>query len=231
MLFRSYLAVERERVHVVPHGLDLAGHGRRAARAPGAPARIGFLARICHDKGLHHLVEACELLVDAGAPPFKLHAAGYLGAGDRPYLRDLERRAAAGPLAGRFTYHGELDRAAKIAFLQSLDVLSTPTVYRESKGLPVLEAWANAVPVVVPDHGTFPELVASTGGGLLYPPGDVAQLAARLREVLEHPELRDALGDAGQRAVHERYHAEAMARQTLDLYRRLSRRPAAARMA
>ena len=95
--------------------------------------------------------------------------------------QQLEARAAAGPLAGRFQYLGELDRAQKIAFLQSLDVFSMPTVYRESKGLPALEAMANAVPVVLPDHGSFTEMIADTGGGLLHRPHDPADLADKTR--------------------------------------------------
>jgi glycosyltransferase involved in cell wall biosynthesis len=66
---------------------------------------------------------------------------------------------------------------------------------------------------------------------LLFPAGDVAQLAARLAEVLKSPALRDALGDAGRRAVHERFTADEMARKTLDLYRQLSHGSTAARMA
>lgn len=221
----DYLAVPAERVHVIPHGLDLAGHGDRTPRPEGAPRRVGFLARICHDKGLHLLADACESLARDGAgPPLELHAAGYLGAADRPYLAAIERRVAAGPLAGKFRYHGELDRAEKITFLQSLDVMCTPTVYRESKGLPVLEAWANGVPVVVPRHGTFPELVAATGGGVLHEPHDAADLAAKLAQLLSDPARGDKLGCAGQQAVRDRYHAEAMARRTRELYRDLSRK-------
>jgi glycosyltransferase involved in cell wall biosynthesis len=220
----EYLAVPRERIEVIPQGLDLAGHGDRPPPAAGAPRRVGFLARICHDKGLHLLAEACEALArrDDGLP-VELHAAGYLGASDRKYLAEIERRLADGPLAGAFRYHGELDRAGKIAFLQSLDVMSTPTVYRESKGLPVLEAWANGVPVVVPRHGAFPELIAATGGGLLHEPFDAADLAAKLAELWSDPARAAQLGQAGQRAVREHYDAEAMARRTLALYRRLRR--------
>ena len=57
-------------------------------------------------------------------------------------------------------------------FLQGLDVLSVPTTYREPKGLYVLEALANGVPVVQPRHGSFPELIEATGGGLLVNPDD-----------------------------------------------------------
>jgi glycosyltransferase involved in cell wall biosynthesis len=218
----DYLGVDRRRVHVIPHGLWLEGHGVRVEKRPEEPRLIGYLARICEDKGLHLLVEAGELLSSRGeVPPFVIRAAGYLGAADRPYLAAVESQAAAGPLAGRFQYVGEVDRDQKIAFLQSLDVLSVPTVYRESKGLPALEALANAVPVVLPDHGSFPELVASTGGGLLHRPLDPADLADKLADMLRAPARAAQFGLTGQRAVRERYHAAAMARQTLALYRQL----------
>lgn len=218
----DYLSVDRSQVHVIPHGLKLDGHGKRIDKRPDEPRVIGYLARICEDKGLHLLVEACERLAERDdVPPFVLRAAGYLGAADQPYLESLQKRIAAGPLAGRFEYVGELDRPLKISFLQSLDLFSVPTVYRESKGLPALEAMANAVPVVLPDHGSFSEMVADTGGGLLCRPHDASDLAEKLIELLRDPIRSTQLGLAGQQAIEDRYHAETMARQTLDLYRRL----------
>ena len=235
----DYLAVDRIRVHVIPHGLKLDGHRQTATQNSGSlpftgrvregsapplgsnkPHIIGYLARICEDKGLHLLVEACEQLTQqSDLPPFELRAAGYLGEGDRPYLEKLQARANTGPLTGLFKYVGELDRPEKIEFLQSLDIFSTPTVYRESKGLPALEAMANAVPVVLPDHGSFTEMIADTGGGLLHRPQDPADLAERIAELLRDPGRATKLGLNGQLAVHDRYHAAAMARQTVELYR------------
>lgn len=240
----DYLAVDRSRVHVIPHGLKLEGHlpltmatsgplplaGRAregATPSPHAnkPRIIGYLARICEEKGLHLLVDACERLAQrTEVPPFEVQAAGYLGEGDRSYLEKLQSRASAGPLAGRFKYIGELDRAEKIAFLQSLDIFSTPTVYRESKGLPALEAMANAVPVVLPDQGSFTEMITDTGGGLLHRPHDPADLAERIAELLRDPIRAAQLGLDGQLAIHDRYHAAAMAQQTIALYRQISNR-------
>ena len=61
----------------------------------------------------------------------------------------------------------KLDRSQKIAFLQGLDVLSVPATYDEPKGIFLLEAMANGVPVVQPRRGAFPEIVEKTGGGLI----------------------------------------------------------------
>jgi glycosyltransferase involved in cell wall biosynthesis len=218
----DYLAVDRARIRIVPHGLNLEGHGTRKEKQPFEPRVIGYLARICEDKGLHLLVEACEQLVTrSDVPPFTVRAAGYLGESDKPYLAAIQSKIVGGPLVAGFQYLGELTRPEKIAFLQSLDIFSTPTVYRESKGIPALEAMANAVPVVLPNHGSFPEMIAETGGGLLHQPQDAADLAAKLAELLLDPNRATKHGLTGQRAVHDRYHATEMARKTLDLYRRL----------
>jgi glycosyltransferase involved in cell wall biosynthesis len=223
----DYLAIDRARIHVIPHGLLLNGHGMRVEKKPHEPRVIGYFARICEDKGLHLFVDACErLAVDSSLPPFVVRAAGYLGNADRPYLEKIVNRASAGPLAGRFEYLGELDRVQKIAFLQSLDVMSVPTVYREAKGISPIEALANAVPVVLPAHGSFPELIADTGGGLLFQPLNPADLAEKLAQLLRDPQQAATLGLVGQQAVQDRYHARRMAEQTLDLYRRLATRAA-----
>jgi glycosyltransferase involved in cell wall biosynthesis len=193
-----------------------------AEAAPPAGPTIGFLARICPDKGLHVLAEAFALVaVDSQLPPARLKAAGYLAAADRPYLAEIESSLAARGLADRFEYRGCLDRREKIAFLQSLDVMCLPTVLPEPKGLPAIEAWANGVPVVASDHGAFPELVGDTGGGLLVEPGNVPELAAAIRELIRDPGRAAQLGRRGQAAVHSRYHADRMAQDTIAVYRRL----------
>ena len=217
----EYLSVPRERVHVIPHGLQLEGHGTRRS-TDEEPFTIGYLARICPEKGLHLLIAAVEqLLEDGQLPPVRLRAAGYLGEADRPYMDKILDRTRRWPRPELFHYLGEVDRPGKIGFLQSLHVLSMPSVYRESKGLSVLEALANAVPVVVPDHGTFPELVADTGGGLLHSPEDPSALAGALRKLILDRRLAASLGGSGQAAIRQRYQAAEMAAKTAELYRQL----------
>jgi glycosyltransferase involved in cell wall biosynthesis len=216
----EYLAVDRRRICVIRPGISIPPPPTRHRVA--TPLTIGFLGRICPAKGLHLLAEAFTLLArDPSLPPLRLQAAGYLDPADRHYLVAIQRQLAEQGLADRFQYLGQPDHPEKLAFLQSLDVMSLPTVYRESKGFPVLEAWANGIPVVVPKHGTFPELVADTGGGLLCRPGDPTDLAACLKRLLLDPELRAACGRRAQQAIGDRYHAPRMAQETIALYDRL----------
>ena len=99
-------------------------------------------------------------------------------------------------------------------------MLSVPTTYREPKGLYVLEALANGVPVVQPRHGSFPELLEATGGGLLVKPDDPHDLAAALSRLLGDLAHREELGRKGKEAVHSRFHAAAMAEETVNVYRK-----------
>ena len=157
----------------------------------------------------------------ADLPPFRIRAAGYLSRMDQPYLDAIHDRVKGWSKPEAFEYLGELTRAEKIAFLQSLDVMSLPTVYRESKGLSVLEAMANGVAVVVPEHGTFPELIRHAGGGLLHAPDDPQALADVLGQLILDPARASQLGGTGQQTVHRDFTARIMAENTLGLYRQV----------
>lgn len=210
----GYLDLPREKMQVVPLGIDLAGHDGLPKPAASDPFTIGYFARICPEKGLHLLVEAFRIL-HAQHPRTQLLAAGYLGTRDKAYFDDVSRKAAN--LGSAFRYVGSPPgHVEKVDFLKSLDVQSVPTTYREPKGLYVLEALANGVPVVQPRHGAFPEMLEATGGGLLFNPGDPADLARGLAEMIDHPERRHELAQRGRAAVHARFDPQTMALATAE---------------
>jgi glycosyltransferase involved in cell wall biosynthesis len=155
-----------------------------------------------------------------GTPPCRLRASGWLGANNQDYFNDLQKRLQEWGLAGDCEHVETPDHADKVRFLQSLDLLSVPTTYREPKGLYVLEALANGVPVVQPRHGSFPELLKATGGGVLVEPNDPHDLARALRELLDDRARREELGRKGREVVHRHFHAERMARETVDVFRK-----------
>ena len=217
----GYLDIPRERIHVVYPGLSLVGHdGTPQARAT-PPFTIGYFARICPEKGLHRLAEAYRILRKRpGAPACRLRISGWLGEQQKPYLAGILKELADAGLAGEVEQVDCPDHVSKVAFFKSLDLLSVPTTYHEPKGLYVLEAWANGVPVVQPHHGAFPELIAASGGGLLCKPDDAADLARALLELLHDHGRRQALGQRGQESVRGHFHADRMAQETANIYER-----------
>jgi glycosyltransferase involved in cell wall biosynthesis len=210
----QYLSLPRERIDVIYPGINLKGHGE-GRRGEGSPFTIGYFARICPEKGLHVLIDAFVLLKQmTGTTACQLRVGGWMGEHNRPYFEEQVSKLREANLLGDFEHVEAPDHAGKVRFFQGIDVLSVPTVYREPKGLYVLEAWANRLPVVQPRHGTFPELLELTGGGMLVEPNDPADLARALRQVLDQPAQARAMGQRGHEAVHTRFHAPGMAELT-----------------
>ncbi|MFG0263688.1 MAG: glycosyltransferase family 4 protein [Rhodopirellula sp. JB055] len=174
--------------------------------------RIGYLARLAPEKGLHHLVDA---FLRIGNLPehanVTLHAAGWLGEHNRAYLDELQSRVVSAGLSDRFVVHDSPDQSTKIKLLRQMDVLSVPAPYEDPKGLFLLEAMACGVPVVQPDHGAFTEVVQSTGGGILFHPENTDALIHELIRLKNDPDRRATLGETGRQSVHQRHHIEAAA--------------------
>jgi glycosyltransferase involved in cell wall biosynthesis len=169
------------------------------------------------------LVEAYVLLRQRGrVGQLKLRVGGSCGPADGAFVDSLRKRLQASGLLGEVDFHPNLDRAGKLEFLCSLSVFSAPARYGEAFGLYVIEALAAGVPVVQPQAAAFPELIEATGGGVLCAAGDVLALAEAVEELLLNPKRARALGEAGRRAVFQRFSAEAMARATLQVYAELA---------
>ncbi len=212
----EYLQQPVAKFHRLPLAIDCAAHDGLPKSVVDDPPTVGYFARICPEKGLDQLIEAV-LLLRQRLPNVKLRAGGYLGPQNQSYFNEVVRQAA--PLGNDFEYIGSPDsQREKIEFLKSLDLFCLPTAYREPKGLPVLEAWANGLPVVLPAHGAFPELVTSTGGGLLVEPGDSTALAAALERLLTNEALRAELAEHGHAGVRREHDLTTLARATGTLF-------------
>ncbi|HWE96569.1 MAG TPA: glycosyltransferase family 4 protein [Tepidisphaeraceae bacterium] len=216
----DYLAVPRERIDVVYTGIAEEYFEPAPPRAPRTgPPTVGYLARICSEKGLGRLIEAMEILGKLpGMENARLKVAGYLGGRDHKWFDALRKRISTNGLYESVEYLGEVDRAAKLRMLDDIDVFTVPTAYPEAKGVYVLEALARGVPVVQPAHGSFPELLDQTGGGILVPPGDAKALAHALADLLRDPNRRRQLGEAGRSATHSLFTEDQMARNMLKVF-------------
>jgi len=217
----EYLGIPREKIRVVPLGINLPGFEMKE-RERSKIFTVGFFARVAPEKGLHVLAEAYHRLrANERIPKAHLEVAGYLAPEHRGYLNDIEQRMKAWGLDAEFHYRGVLDREEKISFLRKLDVLSVPATYNEPKGIFLLEAMACGVPVVQPRRGAFTEIVETTGGGLLVDPDDVDSLASGILRIYRDEALAQELGKSGFRNMREHYSVARMADSALEVYRDL----------
>lgn len=208
---QSYLTAPANKFHALPLGIDCRGH-TGTPRTKSTPPTIGYFARLAPEKGLRELVEAALILQQRGVD-FRVLAGGYLNAMQPEYWASVQQLAR--PLGDRFHYVGSPETLAeKVALFRQFDVFSVPSPYREPKGLPILEAWANGVPVVQPAHGHFPELIAETGGGITVTPGDPAALADGLQRMITDESFRRQCAEAGWKGVREQHDLPVLAAVT-----------------
>lgn len=212
-LMRERCHLPPEKVQVVYPGIQTDGYS--PTPTPPDPPVLGYLARMCADKGLDTLVEAYLLLRANGRNPrLKLRVAGAQTSADEPFVARLRERLAAAGLAQEAEFLPNVDREGKETFLRSLTVFSAPATYGEAFGLYVLEAAASGVPVVQPDHGAFPEYLPDLGG-LLCKSNDPAALAAEVERLLTDPAAAQARGEKGRRAVLAKFTVTQMAENLL----------------
>lgn len=216
-VMRQRLGLSDNRVHVVYTGISLDGYEERQA-GPEIPT-IGYLSRMCADRGLDTLVDAFIILKkNENLKKLRLRIAGGKAADDEKFINHIRQKLSSGGFIDDVEFLPDFDRDSKIAFLQSLSVLSVPEKEPVAYGLYVLEALAAGVPVVEPKNGAFGELLEMTGGGVLFEPNDATALAEAMESLLLDPEYAQKLGQQGREKVFEKFNVEQTAEEMIRIY-------------
>ncbi len=173
------LQLDPSRVHVCPPGRPAwADEVCRRRSATGVRGKhILFMGTLSVRKNVGTLLEAYARLraQNADAPPLVL-------AGHRtPASARWEERTEQPPLKGRVTITGYVDAAQKIDLYADAMMLVLPS-YEEGFGLPVLEAMACGVPVIVSDRGSLPEVAGAAAAPI--DPDDAEGFARAMAQVI-----------------------------------------------
>jgi phosphatidylinositol alpha-mannosyltransferase len=201
---------------VIPNGVEVANYAS-ATPLPGYPragGTVGFIGRYDEPrKGMDVLVGALEELAPQ-RPDLKLLVAGRGEAED--FVDKLPRSVAA-----HVTLLGQVSDADKARLLRSVDVYCAPNTGQESFGVILLEAMAAQVPIVASDLEAFRQVLTGGGGGApageLFSAGDPSDLARTLAGLLDDAPRREALAQAGLRAVAP-YDWEVVVHSVLRVY-------------
>jgi glycosyltransferase involved in cell wall biosynthesis len=210
------LGIAADRIALIPgSGVDV--DSLRPLPEPEGPPTIAFVGRLLDDKGIRTLVAAHRLLRERGSPVELLIA----GTPDPANPASISEEEAAG-----------WNREAGIAWLGHVSDISAlwsrvhiAVLPSRREGLPksLLEAAACGRPMISSDVPGCREVVRPRETGLLVPPDQPAALAAAIGQLASSPDLRALYGAAARRLAVERFSADSIGRQTVDLYRRLVR--------
>jgi starch synthase len=237
-VLRSYPEVDEAKVHVIYNGIDLKEYQKTAATDAlvkygvdvSAPYVL-FVGRITRQKGVMHLVDAVKYL------PEGMQVVLCAGAPDTPEIAAEMRQGVeeARAVGGNIVWIEKMvTKLEAIELYSNCRVFCCPSVY-EPFGIINLEAMACGAPVVASAVGGILEVVVDGETGYLVPfaPDSVTgfpvdgdkfarDLARRIAELMADPALCAKFGAAGRKRVEETFAWEAIAKQTVELYRSLA---------
>lgn len=196
-----------------------------AIRLPAAPEpvqpptglNIVMLGSINRNKGQDLLVEAFSRL---GRSDVTLHLYGTVGLSARGFVARLQRLVAEQGLAERVFFPGPTADAPRV--LRNATILVHSSL-NECLSISVLEAMSYGVPVIANRIAGMDEIISDGEDGFLVTPGDVAQLSARIGQLLDDAQLRQRIGTAGRRTVEERFDMGERAAEFAGFYEELAR--------
>ena len=184
-----------------------------SSRIPSAVFTIGYAGRLVPEKGISDLVDAfLRMTVPAELVLF----------GDGPLRPGIERGSSKIKVVADLTHERMAEAYAAIDLLV-LPSHSTPT-WEEQFGRVLVEALSCGVPVLGSDSGEIPWVIRTTGGGEVFPEGDVAALASLLDDLAVDADRRARLAQRGGEAVRRLFSVEVVARNMRDVVDAAARR-------
>jgi glycosyltransferase involved in cell wall biosynthesis len=214
-LVRDY-SIPRSKIHVCPNGLDTSvfrppENGRtRPSALRDASLVIGVVCVLRPEKDLSTLLEAFARVRDV-RPGLKL---AIVGSG--PVRESLEARAGELGITEDCIFAPATEDV--VTWLHAIDIFVLPSL-SEAFSNSLMEAMACGCCAVASNVGGNPELVRSGETGLLFEPGNAADLAVQLRTLIQEDASRARLAAAGAAWVAANLSRETSARRMGEIYR------------
>jgi phosphatidylinositol alpha-1,6-mannosyltransferase len=195
-----------EKIRILPCALDPSFpiKGRSASNVPGQILAITRMAAHDHTKGIDHLIQAMESILQR-LPNTRLRIVGT--GTDRPRL---EAMAQASLAENEITFLGAIDDDAMQLEIASCSLFALPSG-KEGFGIVFVEAMANGKPCVAANAGGVPE-VLNDQSGILVPFGNVPALAEAIETALARDWDEDEILDRARYFSFDQFHQR---RQTL----------------
>lgn len=215
--------VPTEKVHCVHSAVDTDRYTPRRDREwfegefdlPPNAMTIGMIAQMIPRKGHFAVLEvAPEILRERPHTYFLFFGKG-------PLKQAIEKRIATTGLQGQIRLCGFRSDIERV--IPNLDILVHPASM-EGLGVTILQASACGVPVVASGSGGIPEAIENGSTGVILSSPLEDHLADALITLLDAPQERQRMGEAGRRKVQRSFSTSAMVAGNIAVYREISSR-------
>lgn len=210
-----HFSVPGEKLHHVPNGVFAdkfqEGDSVRDEIALDWEIPVLFVGRLCHQKGVRHLIEAMPKVLD-NKPEVKFIVAG--GGGGVDHYRNMAESVGVGDKAH---FPGFVPDDQLIDLYNSVDATVMPSVY-EPFGIVALESMSAGTPVVGSYVGGIKQTVVHEWTGLHVEPANPDSIAWGIEKAVSDPTWNDWMGKNGRKRAKEKFTWYRVANQTLDVY-------------
>lgn len=198
--------VDPGRIRIVPNRVNTELFSPVLRPPAGNEIVLSSVGRFVSQKGYLELLDAFAELAGSTPIPLRLVLAG--GGTLEAHLR---AKADALGIADRVELRGWTSQTAVRDLLRATDIYLQPSAAGKGEWMPrtILEAMATALPVLATDVGGIPDVLEDGRNGRLVAAGDRAGLVTAMRELVERPDRRSALGAAALLTARSSYSWEA----------------------
>ncbi len=188
-------------------------------------AIILFVGRKCPEKGPQVLIKALSKVVKhyPNAIAVFIGPDYHFGSNTSNYTNQLIATASKLNLKNKTMFLNYISQEKLLQFFNAADIVVCPSVWQEPLGKVVIEALAFEKPVVASNVGGIPEIITNGVNGLLVPPDKPDDLANAIISLLDNKEASSEMGKRGRVTVEKTYSFEAVAKQSLEIYKSLSK--------
>jgi phosphatidylinositol alpha-mannosyltransferase len=187
--------------YVIPNGVDVDRFhpGVAGFEEWRDPDRVNllFVGRLDPRKGIPYLLQAMTPIVELTGGRVRL-----LVVGDS-YLRAKFEASVPGAAREHVHFLGHVSSTDLPRWYATGDIFISPALGNESFGIVLLEAMAAGRAVVASDIPGYRSVIRPGINGDIFPPKDVAALARTVAALVENPERRHRLGEAGRATALE----------------------------
>ena len=215
------LGCPAEKIRVHGSGLDYSRFPFKVRQFPeDGVVRIATTGRLVEKKGIEYAIRGVAQVLR------KYPKLEYTIIGEGLLRPDFERLIRSLGVEGSIKLIGKRSQAELIEVLAETHLFVAPSVTAAdgNQDAPVnvlKEAMAMGLPVISTLHGGIPELVEDGVSGYLVPERDADAIAARLIDLIEHPERWSAMGQAGRTFVEQHYDLDQLNDALVSLYQSL----------
>lgn len=211
------LSLPSEKITTLHLGVDPADYTYKNASEKGK--HIGYLSRLCEENGLDILIDAYILLKNTpGNNAGHLLLTGGHTGDDTHFIAEQKHKINQAGLADQVKFLHDFSQEARNKFFDQVTVLSVPVRHGEAFGIYLTEAMAAGIPIVQPALGAFPEIVAGSGGGVIYPENTPQALAEALKELLSDDSKLAFLSAQARNSIEKTFNIHALSKEMASIY-------------